>query len=128
MNGETTDDLLVEVCYFGKSCGYSCLRNDSISGSNNGRNNSASRQTSRNEDRRRKNACRNNAAHLNALEGKGVHVVTVNEYLAKRDCEEMGQVYAMLGLTTGVILNDYSQKERQEAYNCDITYVTNKLN
>ncbi|MDO5696228.1 MAG: preprotein translocase subunit SecA [Eubacteriales bacterium] len=64
-------------------------------------------------------------AYLNALEGKGVHIVTVNDYLAKRDCEEMGQVFALLGLTTGVVLNDLSSKERQEAYNCDITYVTN---
>lgn len=64
-------------------------------------------------------------AYLNALEGKGVHIVTVNDYLAKRDSEEMGQVYAMLGLTTGVVLNDMEKDERQAAYGCDITYVTN---
>ena len=64
-------------------------------------------------------------AYLNALEGKGVHVVTVNDYLAKRDAEWMGQVYRFLGLTVGVILNGMSPQERQEAYRCDITYVTN---
>ncbi|MDD5940731.1 MAG: preprotein translocase subunit SecA [Lachnospiraceae bacterium] len=63
--------------------------------------------------------------YLNALEGKGVHVVTVNDYLAKRDCEWMGQVYRFMGLTCGVVLNQMSTQERQEAYNCDITYVTN---
>ncbi len=63
--------------------------------------------------------------YLNALEGRGVHVVTVNDYLAKRDAEWMGQVYKFMGLTVGVILNQMSPQERQEAYNCDITYVTN---
>jgi preprotein translocase subunit SecA len=65
------------------------------------------------------------AAYLNALEGKGVHVVTVNDYLAKRDAEWMGQVYEFLGLTVGVILNGVNNKERRESYNCDITYGTN---
>ena len=64
-------------------------------------------------------------AYLNALEGKGVHVVTVNEYLAKRDAEWMGQVHRFLGLTVGVILNSMNNDQRREAYNCDITYVTN---
>ncbi|MBC5752837.1 preprotein translocase subunit SecA [Roseburia sp. BX0805] len=64
-------------------------------------------------------------AYLNALEGKGVHVVTVNDYLAKRDAEWMGKVHEFLGLTVGVILNGMDNKERQAAYNCDITYVTN---
>ena len=64
-------------------------------------------------------------AYLNALEGRGVHVVTVNDYLAKRDAEWMGQVYKFMGLTVGVVLNSMSSEERQEAYNCDITYVTN---
>ena len=64
-------------------------------------------------------------AYLNALEGKGVHIVTVNDYLAKRDAEWMGQIHEFLGLKVGVILNHYEKKERQEAYNCDITYVTN---
>ena len=64
-------------------------------------------------------------AYLNALEGKGVHVVTVNDYLAKRDAEWMGQVHRFLGLTVGVVLNDMKPEERREAYNCDITYVTN---
>ncbi len=64
-------------------------------------------------------------AYLNALEGKGVHIVTVNDYLAKRDAEWMGQIHEFLGLKVGVILNHYDKKERQEAYNCDITYVTN---
>ena len=64
-------------------------------------------------------------AYLNALEGKGVHVVTVNEYLAKRDSDWMGQVHRFLGLSVGVVLNSMTPQERQEAYNCDITYVTN---
>ncbi len=64
-------------------------------------------------------------SYLNALEGKGVHVVTVNDYLAKRDAEEMGQVHRFLGLTVGVVLNDMKPEERRAAYNCDITYVTN---
>ena len=63
--------------------------------------------------------------YLNALEGKGVHVVTVNDYLAKRDAEWMGQVHEFLGLTVGVVLNGMSSEERQKAYRCDITYVTN---
>jgi len=63
--------------------------------------------------------------YLNALEGKGVHVVTVNDYLAKRDSEWMGQVHSFLGLTVGCILNDMEPEERREAYNCDITYATN---
>ncbi len=64
-------------------------------------------------------------SYLNALEGKGVHVVTVNDYLAKRDAEWMGQIHRFLGLTVGVILNGMTNDERREAYNCDITYVTN---
>lgn len=64
-------------------------------------------------------------AYLNALEGKGVHIVTVNDYLAKRDAEWMGQIHEFLGLKVGVILNSYNNDERREAYNCDITYVTN---
>ncbi len=64
-------------------------------------------------------------AYLNALTGKGVHVVTVNDYLAKRDAEWMGEVHRFLGLTVGVVLNDMDTDERREAYKCDITYVTN---
>jgi len=64
-------------------------------------------------------------AYLNGLSGDGVHIVTVNDYLAERDCEEMGQVYRFLGLATGVILQPMKPDERREAYNCDITYGTN---
>ena len=64
-------------------------------------------------------------AYLNALEGKGVHVVTVNDYLAHRDAEWMGKVHEFLGLTVGVVLNDMKNDERREQYACDITYVTN---
>ncbi|MBS7303596.1 MAG: preprotein translocase subunit SecA [Lachnospiraceae bacterium] len=64
-------------------------------------------------------------AYLNALEGKGVHVVTVNDYLAKRDAEWMGQVHEFLGLKVGVVLNNMTSEERKAAYACDITYVTN---
>ena len=64
-------------------------------------------------------------AYLNALEGKGVHIVTVNDYLAKRDAEWMGKVHEFLGLTVGVVLNEMKSEERRAAYACDITYVTN---
>ena len=64
-------------------------------------------------------------AYLNALAGKGVFIVTVNDYLAKRDAEWMGEVHRFLGLTVGVVLNSMNSDERREAYNCDITYVTN---
>ena len=64
-------------------------------------------------------------AYLNALTGEGVHIVTVNDYLAKRDAQWMGQVHEFLGLKVGVILNGMDNDERREAYNCDITYVTN---
>ena len=64
-------------------------------------------------------------AYLNALTGEGVHIVTVNDYLAKRDSEWMGQVHEFLGLTVGVVLNSMDKEERRAAYNCDITYVTN---
>jgi preprotein translocase subunit SecA len=65
------------------------------------------------------------ASYLNALPGKGVHVVTVNDYLATRDAEWMGHVFAQLGMTTGVISNGKSDAERREAYRCDVTYATN---
>lgn len=64
-------------------------------------------------------------AYLNALEGNGVHIVTVNDYLAKRDAEWMGQIHEFLGLKVGVILNSLESDERRDAYNCDITYATN---
>ncbi len=64
-------------------------------------------------------------AYLNALEGKGVCVVTVNDYLAKRDADWMGEVHRFLGLTVGCVLNEMTNDERREAYNCDITYITN---
>jgi len=63
--------------------------------------------------------------YLNALEGKGAHLVTVNDYLAQRDAEWMGEIFKFLGLTVGVILNDMDAKQRKEAYSCDITYGTN---
>ena len=64
-------------------------------------------------------------AYLNALEGKGVQIVTVNDYLASRDAEWMGAIHRFLGLTVGVVLNSMEPDERREAYNCDITYITN---
>src|SRR5699024_8757935 len=66
-------------------------------------------------------------AYLNALEGKGVNIVTVNDYLAKRDAEWMGKVHEFMGLTVGVVLNSMDNAERRAAYNCDINYVTNKV-
>ena len=65
------------------------------------------------------------AAYLNALSEKGVHIVTVNDYLAKRDSVEMGLIYNFLGLTSGFINNDQNDEERKKNYNCDITYATN---
>src|SRR6188508_3646255 len=65
------------------------------------------------------------AVYLNALAGRGVHVVTVNDYLARRDSEWMGQIYSFLGMTTGVIVHGLDDAERKEAYACDITYGTN---
>ena len=65
------------------------------------------------------------AIYLNALTGKGVHVITVNDYLAQRDREQMGQLYSFLGLTSGVIINGLDNEERKKAYECDITYGTN---
>jgi len=65
------------------------------------------------------------ACYLNALEGKGVHVVTVNDYLARRDAEWMGKIYGFLGLTTGVVVPNIAENERRDAYACDITYATN---
>ena len=65
------------------------------------------------------------ACYLNALEGKGVHVVTVNDYLARRDAEWMGRIYGFLGLTTGVVVPNIPEHERRDAYDCDITYATN---
>ena len=65
------------------------------------------------------------AVYLNALEGKGVHVVTVNEYLASRDAEWMGQVHRFLGLTVGCVLSDMEHEDKKAAYDCDITYITN---
>jgi preprotein translocase subunit SecA len=72
-----------------------------------------------------KTLCSTLAVYLNALAGKGVHVVTVNDYLARRDAEWMGAIYRFLGLTTGTILNELNDQERQEAYNADVTYGTN---
>ena len=65
------------------------------------------------------------AAYLNALTKKGVHIITVNDYLAKRDCENMKGIYNFLGLTAGYINNDQTDDERKINYNCDITYATN---
>ena len=65
------------------------------------------------------------ACYLNALDGKGVHVVTVNDYLARRDADWMGKIYSFLGLTTGVIVPNLAENERRDAYDCDITYATN---
>ncbi len=64
-------------------------------------------------------------SYLNALEGKGVHIVTVNDYLARLGCEEMGRVHEFLGLSTGLVVHDQTRAEKQHAYNCDITYGTN---
>ncbi len=82
-------------------------------------------QNCRDEDRRRQDPGRHAACYLNALAGRGVHVVTVNDYLAKRDAEWMGKIYGFLGLTVGVIVHDLSDPQRRDAYAADITYGTN---
>src|SRR5699024_11178199 len=64
-------------------------------------------------------------AYLNALAGNGIHIITVNEYLAERDANEMGELYSFLGLTVGLNLNSYTKEQKREAYQCDITYGTN---
>ncbi len=64
-------------------------------------------------------------SYLNALSGKGVHVITVNDYLARMGCEEMGRIHEFLGLTTGLVVHDQKRAEKQKAYNCDVTYGTN---
>ena len=64
-------------------------------------------------------------AYLNSLTGRGVHIITVNDYLAKRDAEWMGKAYNLLGLSVGVITNDMDDDARKKAYNCDVTYGTN---
>ncbi|MBE6599299.1 MAG: preprotein translocase subunit SecA, partial [Ruminococcaceae bacterium] len=64
-------------------------------------------------------------SYLNALSGKGVHVITVNDYLARMGCEEMGRIHEFLGLTTGLVLHGQNRDEKQKAYRCDITYGTN---
>ena len=65
------------------------------------------------------------AAYLNSLAGKGVHIVTVNDYLAQRDSEWMGKIYKFLGLSVGVITNEMNDADRKKNYNCDVTYGTN---
>jgi preprotein translocase subunit SecA len=79
----------------------------------------------RNEDRRRQDARCHLAVYLNALAGKGVHVVTVNDYLARRDSEWMGRIYRFLGLSVGVIVHGLTPDQRREAYAADVTYGTN---
>ena len=85
----------------------------------------ASGQDRRDEDRRRQNAGRDTACVPERLAGRGVHVVTVNDYLAKRDSEWMGKIYTFLGLTVGVIVHDLDDEERRAAYAADVTYGTN---
>src|SRR5215212_8333244 len=68
---------------------------------------------------------RGEIAEMKTVEGKGVHVVTVNDYLARRDADWMGQIYRFLGMTVGVIVPNLGDEQRREAYNCDITYATN---
>ncbi len=72
-----------------------------------------------------KTLCSTLAVYLNALSGKGVHLITVNDYLARRDSEWMGEIYRFLGLTTGTILHEKTDQERKDAYNADVTYGTN---
>ncbi len=124
-NGETLDDLLVEAYAVVREAafrvlGYRHFRVQLIGGIilHQGR-------ISEMKTGEGKTLVSTLPAYLNALEGKGVHVVTVNDYLAKRDSEWMGAIHEFLGLSVGVILNSMKPEERQAAYACDITYATN---
>ncbi|MEG1415086.1 MAG: preprotein translocase subunit SecA [Clostridium sp.] len=124
-NGETLDDILVEAFAVVREAAYRVLNmkhyNVQLIGGivlHQGR-------ISEMRTGEGKTLVATTAAYLNALSGKGVHVVTVNDYLARRDSEEMGQIYEFLGLTTGVIIHGLDASERRAAYNADITYGTN---
>ena len=124
-NGETLDDLLVEAYATVREAAYRVLkmkhyRVQLIGGIVLHQGRIAEMRTGEG-----KTLVSTLPAYLNALEGKGVHIVTVNDYLAKRDAEWMGQIHEFLGLKVGVILNSMNTDERREAYNCDITYITN---
>ena len=124
-NGETLDDLLVEAYAVVREAAYRTLqmrhyRVQVIGGVILHQGRIAEMRTGEG-----KTLVSTLPAYLNALEGKGVHIVTVNDYLAKRDAEWMGAVHRFLGLTVGVVLNDSTSEERREAYNSDITYATN---
>lgn len=124
-NGETLDDILVEAFAVVREASFRVLkmkqyREQLIGGVVLHQGRVAEMKTG--EGKTLVATC---PAYLNALAGKGVHIITVNDYLADRDKEEMGQVHSFLGLTTGVILHDMQPNERRQAYNCDITYGTN---
>ena len=124
-NGETLDDLLVEAFAVVREAAYRVLgikhyRVQLIGGVVLHQGRIAEMKTGEG-----KTLVATLPSYLNALEGKGVHVVTVNDYLAKRDAEWMGKVHEFLGLTVGIILNSSTNDERRDAYACDITYVTN---
>lgn len=124
-NGETVDDILPEafaVCREGakRVLGLFPFRVQIIGGITLHEGNIAEMKTGEG-----KTLTATMPVYLNALEGKGVHVVTVNEYLSSRDATEMGELYNWLGLTVGLNVNAKSPEEKREAYNCDITYSTN---
>ena len=124
-NGETLDDLLVEAFAVVREAAYRVLgikhyRVQLIGGVVLHQGRIAEMRTGEG-----KTLVSTLPVYLNALEGKGVQVVTVNDYLAKRDAEWMGKVHEFLGLTVGIILNSSTNDERRDAYACDITYVTN---
>src|SRR6202165_5883395 len=124
-NGETLDDLLVEAFAVAREAGRRVLNMrhfdvQLIGGVVLHRGKIAEMRTGEG-----KTLVATLPVYLNALEGKGVHVVTVNDYLAKRDSEWMGRVYKFLGLTVGVIVHDLDDQERKVAYNSDVTYGTN---
>lgn len=124
-NGESLDDMLVEafaVCREGawRSLGMKHFKVQLVGGVVLHRGDIAEMKTGEG-----KTLVATLAAYLNALAGEGVHVVTVNDYLAKRDCEWMGKLYSFLGLSVGCIIHGISSEERKKAYNADITYGTN---
>ncbi|MBQ1548149.1 MAG: DEAD/DEAH box helicase, partial [Lachnospiraceae bacterium] len=136
-NGETLDDLLVEAFAVVREAGHRVfdLQHDPEEGMENGMEHFRVQliggvvlhqgRIAEMKTGEGKTLVSTLPAYLNALEGKGVHIVTVNDYLAKRDAEWMGRIHEFLGLKVGVVLNDMTKEERQEAYKCDITYITN---
>ena len=124
-NGESLDDLLIEAFAVCREAGRRVLRMRHFDVQLIGGKVLHDGQIAEMKTGEGKTLVATLAAYLNALSGKGVHVITVNDYLARRDSEWMGQLYGFLGLSVGVIVHDLNERERRESYHSDITYGTN---